>query len=72
MAKKLFKIKKKKPSLNVMVSVFEDLQSFANLNYWLHPEFENMEQYLNEYLKIKFPKFDWYICARYKMIKINP
>ncbi|MBC7525776.1 MAG: hypothetical protein H7239_15225 [Flavobacterium sp.] len=43
----------------------------ANLNYWLHPEFETITDYLNQYLKPTFPTFDWYVCVRDKTIKIN-
>lgn len=71
MPRKLLKIKQKKTTINEMVVCFQSILKMANMNYWLHPEFETITDYLNQYLKPTFPTFDWYVCVRDKTIKIN-
>lgn len=72
MASKLLKIKSKGNTINEVVKCFKTLIDMANSMYWLHPEYDSKEDFLNDWLKKKYPLFDWYICVREKTIKINP
>lgn len=47
------------------------IQKVANLNYWLHPEYDNPIDYMREQLEDKYPQFNWVYCSKTKQIRIN-
>jgi hypothetical protein len=64
------KFNKKKPLLDLAECLLTMMQ-MANSNYWLHPEYDNPNDYIVCELSIKYPQFDWFYCSKQKQIKMK-
>ncbi len=58
-------------SLAVFSNLMIDFIKLVNHHYFLHPEYECKEDYMNGFVKPKYPNYDFYLNTRSNTIQVN-
>lgn len=57
-------------TVSTLKKLLDNFLKVVNYNYWLHPEYETPDQYINEHLKKQFPNYKFFYSNHQKTIKI--